>query len=57
VTLLTWDGDPSGGSGADPVISATTCESPSIEASAGHDTTNALPITCESTESLGETCR
>src|SRR4249920_3527242 len=34
VTLHTWDGDPSGGSGADPVISAITCESPSIEVSA-----------------------
>jgi hypothetical protein len=56
VALLMLDSDPSGGSGAHPVITADSCKNPSVDTSTGRDTATTLPITCASTASLGNTC-
>ena len=56
VTFLLWDGDPSGGSGAPPVITGDRCEGPSIDSAPGRDTNTTPPIVCASTVSLGRTC-
>lgn len=56
VTFLTWDGDPSGGSGADPVISGLVCLTPSVDPSPTRDPGLAAPLTCASSVSLGRTC-
>jgi hypothetical protein len=56
VTFLLWDGDPSGGSGADPVISGNLCVGPSVDSSSMRDPFIAPPLTCASTTSLGRTC-
>jgi hypothetical protein len=56
VTFLLWDGDPSGGSGADPVISGNLCVGPSVDSSSMRDPFVAPPLTCTSTTSLGQTC-
>ena len=49
VTFLLWDGDPSGGSGAPPVITGDTCEGPAIDPAPGRDTSTTPPIMCAST--------
>jgi hypothetical protein len=56
VTFLLWDGDPSGGSGADAAISGDLCVEPSVDASPMRDPFVAPPLTCASTTSLGRTC-
>jgi hypothetical protein len=56
VTFLLWDRDPSGGSGADPVISGNLCVGPSVDSSSMRDAFVAPPLTCASTTSLGRTC-
>ena len=56
VTFLLWDGDPSGGSGVDPVISGNLCVDPSVDSSSMRDPFVAAPLTCTSTTSLGRTC-
>jgi hypothetical protein len=56
VTFLLWDGDPSGGSGADPAISGTLCAGPSVDSSSTRDPFVAPPLTCASTTTLGRTC-
>ncbi len=56
VTFLLWDGDPSGGSGADPVISGTLCVGPAVDSSSMRDPFVAAPLTCTSTTSLGRSC-
>ena len=56
VTFLLWDGDPSGGSGADPVISGDRCVDPSVDLSSTRDPFVSPPVTCMSTTSLGRTC-
>lgn len=56
VTLLTWDGDPSGGSGADPVISGDECIGPSVDSSPTRDPSSTFPILCASGRSLGRVC-
>lgn len=56
VTFLEWDGDPSGGSREDPVISGDSCKRPSVDTSTGRDASTTPPIACRSIESLGRTC-
>lgn len=56
VTFLLWDGDPSGGSGADPVISGDVCLAPSVNSDQTRDPSMIPPLTCASTTSLGRTC-
>jgi hypothetical protein len=56
VTFLLWDGDPSGGSGAPPVITGDRCEEPSIDSTPGRDASTTPPLACTSTVSLGRTC-
>ncbi len=56
VTFLLWDGDPSGGAGADPVISEDLCVSPAVNADATRDPSITPPLTCASSTSLGRTC-
>lgn len=56
VTSLLWDGDPSGGSGAEPVISGTGCEGPAPDLSADRDSYTTPPLKCTSWMSLGRTC-
>jgi len=56
VTFLLWDGDPSGGSGADPVISGTDCVAAAPDLSANRDSYATPPLTCTSSTSLGQTC-
>jgi len=56
VTFLLWDGDPSGGSGADPVITGDVCLDPAVDSSSMRDPFVAPPLTCASTTSLGQTC-
>jgi uncharacterized secreted protein with C-terminal beta-propeller domain len=56
VTFLLWDGDPSGGSGADPVITGDLCVGPSVDTSPTRDPFAAPPVTCVTTTSLGRTC-
>ena len=56
VTFLLCDGDPSGSSGADPVISGDLCVGPSVDSSSMRDPFVAAPLTCTSTTSLGRTC-
>jgi len=56
VTFLLFDGDPSGGSGAEPVVTGDLCVEPSLDASSERDPFLAAPITCVSTTSLGHTC-
>ena len=56
VTFLLWDGDPSGGSGADPVISGNLCVGPAADSSSMRDPFLSPPLTCRSTTSLGRTC-
>lgn len=56
VTFLLWDGDPSGGSGADPVISGDACVGPSFDSSPTRDPFMTPPLMCTSTTSLGLTC-
>jgi hypothetical protein len=56
VTFLLWDGDPSGGSGADPAISGTLCVGPSVDSSSTRDPFVAPPLTSASTTTLGRTC-
>jgi hypothetical protein len=56
VTFLLWDGDPSGGSGADAVISGDLCLDPSVDSSSTRDPFVVPPLTCGSTTSLGRTC-
>jgi len=56
VTFLLWDGDPSGGSGVDPVISGDVCVAPSVDSSPTRDPFMTPPLTCMLTTSLGQTC-
>jgi len=56
VTFLLWDSDPSGGSGAAPVVTGDDCVGPSIDANPARDTSTTPPIACASTVSLGRTC-
>ncbi len=56
VTFLLWDGDPSGGSGVDPVISGDVCVAPSVDSSPARNPFMTHPLTCMSTTSLGRTC-
>lgn len=56
VTFLLWDGDPSGGSGADAVISGTECVGPTPDLSTNRNSYTAPPLTCTSSTSLGQTC-
>ncbi len=56
VTFLLWDGDPSGGSGADPVITGDLCFGPSVNSTQGRDPSTTPPLTCASSTSLGRTC-
>jgi hypothetical protein len=56
VTFLLWDSDPSGGSGADAVISGDRCVNPSVDSSSNRDPSLTHPLTCTSTISLGQTC-
>jgi hypothetical protein len=56
VTFLDWDGDPSGGSGEDPVITENRCKSPSVDTSSARDASTTPAIACRSTVSLGRTC-
>ena len=56
VTFLLWDGDPSGGSGAAPVISGDLCLGPSVNSTQGRDPSTTPPLTCASSTSLGRTC-
>jgi hypothetical protein len=56
VVFLLWDGDPSGGSGADPVIMGDECINPSPNVSPDRDPAIEPPIACESSSSLGRTC-
>jgi hypothetical protein len=56
VTFLLWDGDPSGGSGADPVISGTECVGPTPDLSTNRNSYTTPPLTCTSSTSLGRTC-
>ena len=56
VTFLTWDSDPSGGSGAGPVISASTCVAPSVDDSPGRDAFTSPPLRCESVSESGRVC-
>lgn len=56
VTFLLRDSDPSGGSGADPVISGNQCNGPSLDTSANRDPFLTPPLSCTSTTSLGRTC-
>ena len=56
VTFLLWDSDPSGGSGADAVISGDRCVNPSVDSSSSRDPSLAPPLSCTSTISLGRTC-
>ncbi len=56
VTFLLYDSDPSGGSGADPVISGDECVGPSLDTTPNRDPFTVSPIDCTSTNSLGRTC-
>lgn len=56
VTFLTWDGDPSGGSGSPPAITGLTCEGATPDASPSRDPFVKPPLDCSSTKSLGRTC-
>ena len=56
VTFLLWDGDPSGGSGADPVVSGDACVAPAVSSDPARDPALTPPLTCGSTSSLGRTC-
>jgi hypothetical protein len=56
VTFLLWDSDPSGGSGADPVVSGTNCVGPAPDLSANRNSYTTPPLTCTSSASLGQTC-
>lgn len=56
VTFLLWDGDPSGGSGAAPVISGLLCTAPSVDSSPMRDPFATPPVTCTSITSVGRTC-
>lgn len=55
-TFLLRDGDPSGGSGADPVISGTTCVAPAVDSTPNRNSYTTPPLTCGSSNSLGYTC-
>src|SRR5450755_29751 len=55
-TFLLWDGDPSGGSAADPVISGTACIAPAVDATPNRDSYMTPPLMCASSTSLGYTC-
>jgi len=54
VTVLTWDSDPSGGGGMDPVINGATCVGPKIGAGRASETTPI--VSCERQDSLGMVC-
>lgn len=56
VTFLLWDSDPSGGSGADSVISGIACIVPAVDSTANRDSYFTPPLSCTSSTSLGRTC-
>ena len=56
IAFLQWDSDPSGGSGAAPVISGDVCIGPAVNASSNRDPFTTAPLTCTSTSPLGRTC-
>ena len=56
VAFLTYDSDPSGGSGADPMINGDICNDPAVDSSSDRDPATTPPLSCASTSSLGPTC-
>jgi hypothetical protein len=56
VSFLTWDGDPSGGSGHPPAISESNCIGPSVNTEATRDRAATLPLNCVSSAYRGRTC-
>ena len=56
VAFLTFDSDPGGGSGKEPVINGRICNGPDIDTSSDRDPATTPPITCASTTNLGATC-
>jgi hypothetical protein len=56
VIFLTYDSDPSGGSGAAPTINGAVCNDPTLDSSSDRDRTTTPPIACASTTNIGTTC-
>jgi hypothetical protein len=56
VSFLLWDSDPSGGSGASPVISGGTCPNVSVDESSTRDPATSPPLMCDSEMTLVRTC-
>ena len=56
VTFMGYDSDPSGGSGAKPVLNAYVCENPAVDTLVGQTGFGAPPIKCGSATPLGRLC-
>lgn len=56
LTLLFYDGDPSGGGGARPRIDASICVNPSTDMSNSPENSQTAPFVCESQKSMDAIC-